>query len=117
MTLKDIDIFNKSAEQLLLDGYNGLNENKNNFSYWFPKIKDCGIEIPKTFYAKVPIEVYKDLLNSLDNDDLKLNNLQHFLSEKINKEYHTATLSSIEDCENVIKYLNDYREVLLGFCL
>ena len=43
--------------------------------------------------------------------------IYHFLSEKINKEYHTATLSSIEDCENVIKYLNDYREVLLGFCL
>ena len=82
MILKDLNIFiGKNDEQSLLDGYNGLNENKNNFSYWFPKIKDCGIEIPKTFYAKVPVEVYKDLLSSLDDNDLKLNNLQNFLSE------------------------------------
>ena len=86
MILKDLNVFiGKNDEQLLLDGYNGLNENKNNFSYWFPKIKDCGIEIPKTFYAKVPIEVYKELLLSLDDNDLKLNNLQNFLSEITDK--------------------------------
>ena len=62
MILKGLDVFKNSYEELLQGGYNGLNENKNNFSYWFPKIKDCGIEMPKTFYAKVPIEVYKDLL-------------------------------------------------------
>lgn len=26
----------------------------NDFSFWFPKIKDCGINVPKTFYAKLP---------------------------------------------------------------
>ena len=80
--LKDLDM---SEGQRFLDNYNRSNENKNNFSYWFPKIKDCGIAIPKTFYAKVPIEVYKDLLHSLDNDDLKLSNLQNFLSEIIDQ--------------------------------
>lgn len=29
-------------------------ENENDFSFWFPKIKDCGIPVPKTFYTKLP---------------------------------------------------------------
>ena len=33
----------------------------------------------------------------------------------MNKEYHTAELSSVEDCRKVIKFLDDNREELLGF--
>lgn len=29
-------------------------ENENNFSFWFPKVKNCGIPVPKTRFAKVP---------------------------------------------------------------
>lgn len=29
-------------------------EIRNNFSFWFPKVKDCGIPVPKTFYARLP---------------------------------------------------------------
>lgn len=75
----------RNYEELLQENFKNLNENKNNFSYWFPKIKDCGIEIPKTFYAKVPIQVYNDLLKSLSAKDLKLNDLQNFLSEIVDK--------------------------------
>lgn len=28
--------------------------NPNNFSNWFPKVKDCGIPVPKSFWTKVP---------------------------------------------------------------
>ena len=90
MILEDLNYFNKSAERLLLDGYNGLNGDKNNFSYWFPKIKDCGIEIPKTFYAKVPIEVYEELLYSLDND-LKRHNFDDY--KEISAEKYVINLS------------------------
>lgn len=31
-----------------------MRENENDFSFWFPKIKDCGIPVPKTFYTKLP---------------------------------------------------------------
>lgn len=31
-----------------------IRENENDFSFWFPKIKDCGIPAPKTFYTKLP---------------------------------------------------------------
>lgn len=42
-------------------------------------------------------------------------NIYRFLSEKLNKQYHTALLSCKEDCEKVIKCLNDYKEVFLSF--
>lgn len=29
-------------------------ENENDFSFWFPKIENCGIAVPKSFYAKLP---------------------------------------------------------------
>lgn len=29
-------------------------EDENNFSFWFPKIENCGIAVPKSFYAKLP---------------------------------------------------------------
>ena len=31
-----------------------IRENENDFSFWFPKVKDCGILVPKTFFAKLP---------------------------------------------------------------
>lgn len=29
-------------------------ENENDFSFWYPKVKDCGIRTPRTFFAKLP---------------------------------------------------------------
>lgn len=29
-------------------------ENENDFSFWFPKVKNCGISTPKTFFKKLP---------------------------------------------------------------
>lgn len=29
-------------------------ENENNFSFWFPRVKNCGIPVPKTFFKKLP---------------------------------------------------------------
>lgn len=29
-------------------------ENENDFSFWFPKVKDCGIPVPRTFFEKIP---------------------------------------------------------------
>ena len=29
-------------------------EHENDFSFWYPKIKDCGIPTPLTFYTKLP---------------------------------------------------------------
>lgn len=36
------------------DDMNPFRENENDFSFWFSKIKNCGIRVPKTFYQKLP---------------------------------------------------------------
>ena len=37
--------------------YNRLKESKNNISYWFPKVENCGIKVPKTKIFDVPTEI------------------------------------------------------------
>jgi hypothetical protein len=39
------------------DYYNSLKNNPNNISFWYPKIKDCGMLVPNTYIAEVPEEV------------------------------------------------------------
>ena len=29
-------------------------EHENDFSFWYPKVKECGIQTPRTFYTKLP---------------------------------------------------------------
>lgn len=36
-----------------------MRADKNNFSYWYPKVKDCGIKQPKSVIIKVPTEITK----------------------------------------------------------
>lgn len=31
-----------------------LDAKQNNFSFWFPKVKECGMYVPKTFYTVLP---------------------------------------------------------------
>ena len=35
-----------------------LKESPNNLSFWFPKIKDCGIRVPETFIVPVPVNIH-----------------------------------------------------------
>ena len=39
------------------DYYNYLKKNPNNISFWYPKIKDCGIPTPLTYIVEVPEKV------------------------------------------------------------
>jgi hypothetical protein len=41
------------------DYYNGFKDNPNNISFWYPKIKDCGILTPNTYITDIPEEVLK----------------------------------------------------------
>ena len=41
------------------DYYNRLKSNPNNISFWYPKIKDCGILTPNTYITDVPEAVLK----------------------------------------------------------
>lgn len=39
--------------------YEELQRDQNNLSFWFPKVKDCGIKVPETFIKKIPVELFK----------------------------------------------------------
>lgn len=36
-------------------------ENENDFSFWFPKFENCGIAVPKSFYAIAQRSAYWEL--------------------------------------------------------
>lgn len=41
-----------------MDAYKSAQMNKNNLSYWFPKIKDCGFNVPKTQIIPIPADIW-----------------------------------------------------------
>ncbi len=46
-----------------------IKENENNFSKWYPKVKDCGIRQPVTAYFDVPEELIEAFFMTHDEDD------------------------------------------------
>lgn len=49
--------------------YNKLKQSKNNISYWYPKVKDCGIPSPETYIFQVPEEIVKLFAMEGDTND------------------------------------------------
>lgn len=60
---------------------NQYKKNVNNISYWFPKIKDCGIKVPKTLIFQVPEEVTKAYF--MDKEDENIHTVLKFVEEDI----------------------------------
>ena len=52
--------------------YNKLKNDVHNVSYWFPKIKDCGIRVPETFVKEVPVELFRHLFMDNHEEDIKV---------------------------------------------
>lgn len=50
-----------SIENMIKAEYELNCENKNNMSYWLDKVKDCGINIPKTVIIPIDFELFKAL--------------------------------------------------------
>lgn len=49
--------------------YNDYKNDINNLSFWYPKIKDCGLRTPKTYIQSVPMYVVKAMFMDNPNDD------------------------------------------------
>lgn len=52
------------------DFYNDLKQDVNNVSYWFPKVADCGIKVPKTFVKEIPVELFGHLFIDHPEEDI-----------------------------------------------
>ena len=49
--------------------YRDFKSDINNFSYWFPKIKDCGANVPESVVVPVPENVMKCFFMERENDE------------------------------------------------
>lgn len=81
-----------------------------------------GTNIPLGTIPTKEIKEYRKKIHSIidpiflksKNKHFTRKNIYKFLSEKLNKQYHTAELSSIEDCKRVLSLLRS-SEFLLDF--
>ena len=69
-----------------MDVYDSLkpfdrSESLNLFSHWFPKIENCGIEVPKSVVIPVPPELFKSFYLEHYKEDIE--NIQKFVDEKV----------------------------------
>ena len=77
---------NVDFEKLREEHYKDEINNPNNFSYWYPKVKDCGIKMVKAWIFKFSFEEWK-ILESMEEEDSREKALL-ILKEKLesNKE-------------------------------
>ena len=54
------------------DYYNDLKQDVHNVSYWFPKVKDCGIKVPETFIKVIPEELLPHLFMDKPDEDINI---------------------------------------------
>lgn len=63
-----------SPEESLRQKYEADKQDRNNFSYWYPKVKDCGINQSESVIIPVPFDIYKiiegDMLCDTDSADI-----------------------------------------------
>ena len=50
--------------------YNDLKQDVHNVSYWFPKVADCGIKVPRTFVKEIPVELFGHLFINHPEEDI-----------------------------------------------
>lgn len=89
---KDVDF-----EKLRKDHYEDEINNPNNFSYWYPKVKDCGIKMSKAWIFKFNFEEWKTI-EAMEEKESREKALE-ILKEKIegNKEIKRGRLYNIKN--------------------
>lgn len=50
--------------------YDDLKNDVHNVSYWFPKVKDCGIKVPETFIKEIPESLFEHLFMDKPDKDI-----------------------------------------------
>jgi len=68
-------------EKLAKEDYKRLRKNKNNFSYWYPKIKNCGISIVNATIFRLPYKTWR-LMEDLYESRYNLSDDVFYQSEK-----------------------------------
>jgi hypothetical protein len=61
--------------------YEADQNNPNTLSFWFPKIKDCGIQVPDTMIFALPMDAYTALFDIEESGDLS--HVRSFLDKEV----------------------------------
>ena len=61
--------------------YNDLKQDVHNVSYWFPKIKDCGIKVPETFIKEIPEKLFPHLF--MDKPDEDIDHIYNWIKDEL----------------------------------
>lgn len=51
------------------DFFDDLRQNPNNFSFWYPKIADCGLKVPKSIIFQLPEDVIRAIFHDRGSED------------------------------------------------
>lgn len=60
--------------------YEDYKKDPNNFSHWFPKVKECGIKVPKSVIVQVPEEIMECFFMEQDGD---LEKIEEFVRQSV----------------------------------
>lgn len=83
-------------EQVTKDRYKEECNNPNNYSYWYPLIKDCGIKIAESKIIHFPIELWKEAREFIYDNVGSLDNYIAYIHENI-KDLHLSKPYNIKN--------------------
>ena len=113
MKIKAFDLTDEEWNELFLEDYNSYKSDKNNYSYWYEKVKECGINIVKSYIYQIPFEQY---LNSHSDDKDKIKRFEEYIKDIIKElpyriyNIKNAVFSNKFNFESCIAYKNDIPE-------
>ena len=61
--------------------FNDLKNDVHNVSYWFPKVKDCGIKVPETFVKQIPEDLFGHLF--MDHPEKDINYVYNWVENEL----------------------------------
>lgn len=66
---------------------------QNNFSFWFPKVKDCGIKVPRSVIFQTPQDMYEHFYMEHQKEDMRT--IQKWVDEVIEPGLKEAGLNGL----------------------
>jgi hypothetical protein len=70
-TTRSDNFVNVNREMLFKREMDMDRNNLNNFSYWYPHIKECGMDVPKSLVYAMPDNLYGSIFMEHHNDDME----------------------------------------------
>lgn len=78
--MKILGYTEEELEKMRYENYLSYKRDKNNYSYWYEKVKECGIKMAESYIYQVPYEQYKRCYSE-NEEEIKI--FKEFVAEQI----------------------------------